>query len=980
VTPERWQQVERAYHAALAADPAARAALLDEVCAGDEALRLEVTALLEHQPAAEKFLAEPAIAVAARALTGDVDSIAAGSQFGTYRILGALGAGGMGVVYRARDTQLERDVAIKVLPSQFTADPERRARFAREARLLATLNHPNIGAIYGLQESGTLTGLVLELVQGRTLAQRLEHRPLSVPQALAIAGQIADALEAAHRKHIIHRDLKPANIVLQGSGDRLSGEARVKVLDFGLGKSIVGDAEDEATRQPATMSAGSVGARIVGTPAYMSPEQARGEVVDHRTDIWAFGCVLYEMLAGRRAFDGKTITDTLAAVLERAPDWGALPPSIPAPILALLRQCLQKDPRRRLHDIADARIQIDDALTAPAETSSATASRPAALTIASMVGGALVSALAMWLLTRPAPQDSAPLARWSINASPALPPAKGSHSIAIAPDGSFIAYVVGAGKNQGRLVVRWRDRTEPTPIAGVSAATNLFVSPDSRWIGYVEISTFTLRKVAVTGGPPITLARLPGVPIGASWLDDSTAIIATNKGTTGLLRVAAGSAEPTGITELDDNHGELGHWHPSVLPGGRAVLFTIVAARPAVPQIAVVDLQTGRCTTLIQGGSDAHYVASGHLVYAWEGGLSAVRFDLKRLAVVGNAVRVLDGVVVDDSGGATAALTPTGTLVYVPGESPVVGPRSLVWVDRHGKEISIGAPPRAYVGPRLSPDGTRVAVEIRDQENDIWVWDLGRSAIRRLTDDPSIDRGPVWTPDSHQIVFASSRTGFGLYSRAADGSGVDVRLTAGTDSQYATSITQDATTIIGYELRLRTGFDLVRFPFHPDPGAHGAPMPTGEKVFETPSHERNGELSPNGRFVAYQADKSGRYEIYVRPYPLVETGLWQITTGGGSCPEWTRDGRELLYLNEDQRLSAVPVDTTGSTLVVGTPAILLTTSYASPFAWRPYDVSLDGKRFLMIKHAAGATEAAPPQSLVIVQNWTEDLKRLLPVN
>ena len=534
-----------------------------------------------------------------------------GVRLGPYEILSPLGAGGMGEVYRARDTKLGRDVAIKVLPEAFVSDPERVARFQREAKTLASLNHPNIGGIHGLEESGGVTALVMELVEGEDLSQRIARGAIPIDEALHTARQIAEALEAAHEQGIIHRDLKPANIKVRPDGT-------VKVLDFGLAKAMepVGRAPDVSQSPTITMPAMTQAGMILGTTAYMSPEQAAGKISDKRSDIWSFGVVLMEMLTGEPVFAGETVSHVMAAVLRADPDWSALPPNTPAAIRRVLRRCLDKAPKRRLDSAAAVRLELEDAQTSPAaEVSPARVPRRVVpVAIASVVGGALLATLALWTFTRPAPPAAAPLARFTITPPAALPLTlslqAAARDFAVAPDGSFLIYRSG---HAGQLVVRWLDQLDAAPLTGIESAVMPFVSPDSKWIGFVQ-DDLALKKVAVTGGAPVTLTRLPVWPRGASWVDDDTIIIGTNSLTTGLLRVPAGGGDPTVLTTPNRARGEEGHVLPSRLPGGHAVLFTIGAAEPENAQIALLDLQTRTQTMLLRGGRDAQYVASGHLV------------------------------------------------------------------------------------------------------------------------------------------------------------------------------------------------------------------------------------------------------------------------------------------------------------------------------------------------------------------------------
>jgi serine/threonine-protein kinase len=615
-----------------------------------------------------------------------------GTRLGVYEVTAQIGVGGMGEVYRATDTKLKRQVAIKIVPASLAADADRLARFQREAEVLASLNHPHIAAIYGLEEADSVKALVMELVEGEDLAQRLARGPIPLDEALPMAKQIAEALEAAHEQGIIHRDLKPANIKVRDDGT-------VKVLDFGLAKltevrgaSRAGEAH--LTQSPTiTTPAMTQTGLILGTAAYMSPEQAKGRTVDRRADVWAFGAVLFEMLTGARSFDGDDMTDVLGAVVRLDPAWSRLPAGTPPAVRALLEGCLAKDRRQRIGDIAAA-LFVLKAPTLGTSSWTATGARVVARpplwrrlathTGTLVVGGVLTGAL-VWLATRPT-TSSPRVSRLQI-----MPPSAAAlvingldRDLTITPDGSRIVYIGGTGGTT--LFVRALDQLDATPLARVGGSRSPFVSPDGQWVGFIDGNT-VLKKVSMIGGPAVTVGQLDGVSRGATWSPDGTIIIATGNATTGLLRIGAAGGEATVLTRPDRARGEADHLWPQMLPGGQAVLFTITATTGGLDaaSVAVLDLRTGTQTTLIRGGTDAHYVASGHLVYGTGGTLRAVAFDLAKLAVVGPPVSVLPQVLTGLFGSVDVVVASDGTLVYVPGGSMSSTQRTLVWVDRQGQ-------------------------------------------------------------------------------------------------------------------------------------------------------------------------------------------------------------------------------------------------------------------------------------------------------
>jgi serine/threonine-protein kinase len=757
----------------------------------------------------------------------------------------------------------------------------------------------------------------------------------------------------------------------------------VKVLDFGLAKAVEpfgsgpNVSQSPTLTSPAMMTGMGV---ILGTAAYMSPEQARGTTADRRADLWAFGVVLWEMLTAQRPFEGATVSDTLASVLKTEPDRSALPPTTPAAIRRLLRRCLEKDRRRRFDSAAAARLEIEEALTAPSASDGAAAppepaprsaqSRALPWAVATVLG---VVALLVWAPWRSAAPPHVTRATITTSGSATLTITGIDNDLALSPDGTHVVYVGNSGT---QLFVRALDALEPVAIASGGDVRGPFVSPDGQRVGFVDGTT--LRKVAITGGPPITLASVDANPRGATWAPDDTIIFATSNSATGLQRVPAAGGMPEVLTRPDRAQGEADHLWPEVLPGGRAVLFTITAQTGGLEtaQVAVRDLNTGTQKVLLRGGSHGHYVASGHLVYVAAGTLRAIPFDPTRLETHGTGVAVMSRLATTGTGAGDFAVAADGTLVYVdaPG-SLATNARTLVWVDRTGKEEPVAAPPHAYQHPRLSPDGTRVALASSDLENDVWIWDLRRAALARLTLDPGLDIFPVWTPDSRRIIFSSDRGGQNnqnnLWWQAADGTGTAERLTTSSNPQLATGITPDGTAVVFYEVPPTTGRDLLQLALD------GTRQVT--PILQTKVDELNGIVSPDGRWLAYESSSSGRFEIYVQPFPNVDGGQRQVSVAGGRQPLWARSGKELFYVGPDRALLRVPVEASVATWNAGPPMKLFEGRYVTGGGTlgRSYDVSPDGQRFLMVK-APGTDASAAPPALIVVQHWDEELKRLVP--
>ena len=873
----------------------------------------------------------------------------------------------MGEVFRARDTKLNRDVALKVLPDSFASDPDRLARFTREAQALAALNHPNIAHIHGFEESGGVRAIVMELVEGDDLSQRIARSAIPLGEALPIAKQIDEALEAAHAQGIIHRDLKPANI-------KVRADRTVKVLDFGLAKALepAGAISASVSMSPTiTTPAMTRAGVILGTAAYMSPEQAKGHPVDKRSDLWAYGAILYEMLTGARAFKGEDVLDTLAAILRDEPNWSALPADVPTPIVTLLHNCLQRERHSRIADIGVATFvlnhaaQLVEPLQRPVAPGLPLWRRATPIATAVLVG-ALLAGASLWLLTRAA-APSVVRTTLTTSGSAALTLSSQDRNVAITPDGSRVVY---RGNNQ--LLVRALNQLEPTVLTGLGAPQGMFTSPDAQWIGFFD-DVLLLKKVAITGGPSVTVCAIQGVPRGATWSEDGTIVFATNAPATGLQRVSASGGEPTVLTKPDRERGEGDHVWPALLPGGEAVLFTIIPANGDMEnaQIAVVDLRTSTSNVLIRGGSHARYVPTGHLVYGATGALRAVAFDLGRLEVVGTETPVLDGVVATSQGGVDVAVSANGSLVYVPGSPGGGGQQTVVSVDREGRASPLpGVALDSYRAVRVSPDGARLALAT---QGDVWTYDLARATLGRLTTDPAREGKPLWTPNGQRIIFTSVRAGYPeLFWRPSDGTGSDERLLAGTRDLL--DLQADGWSADGKQLL----FTEVT-PDHRCAIAQVAIERASDArvLVKSASCDWYPALSPNGAWMAYESYVSGRAEIYVQRYREL-TNRQKISTGGGHLPLWSRDGRELFFSSLDSRqILAVPVQS-GTTLVAGRPQVLFEFAMHATLSGRPYDIAPDG-RFLIIRSGqAEGGGAGTASNLMLVQNWTEELKRLVP--
>ncbi|MDA2930126.1 protein kinase [Acidobacteria bacterium AH-259-O06] len=894
-----------------------------------------------------------------------------GKTISHYRIIEKLGEGGMGEVYRAEDTTLKREVAIKVLPEQFTQDPQRLARFEREAQLLASLNHPNIAAIYSFEHADGLHFLVLELVEGETLGERIRRSAIPLEAASKIALQIAEALEAAHEKGIIHRDLKPANV-------KITPEGTVKVLDFGLAKALEDEVTPEDISDSPTLSQLATRTGIIlGTAAYMSPEQAKGQPVDKRTDIWAFGCVVYECLVGRQVFGGETVTEILAAILKDEPDWKELPESTPGMIQFCLRRCFQKDLHHRLQHIGDARIAIDEALKQPTTVSPnevATAAQPARLKLAIPSGIALMIAVivgvSIWSLTRPSPPAPRALTRVVVS----LPPnqhleVKGSSSpIVLSPDGTRLVYAAqGGGRTQ--LYLRALDQFEAIPIPGTEGANTPFFSPDGQWVGFFAAGR--LQKVSVAGGAPLPICDAQSASFGATWGPDDSILFAST-GASGLSRISASGGTPQIVTVPDSiplvegslrySESEIEHRWPEILPGGKAVLFTIwTGGTYDEARIGVLSLETGQWRTVWEGGTYPRYSPTGHLIYVRSGTLMAVPFDLTKLEVTEDPVPVLGGVAVRGSGVPYFAFSRDGMLAYLPATKTLDS--SLVWVDRKGTEHLLTQEKRDFSGPRISPDGKRLAVTLLDGvRRNIWIYEITRGILTPFTFEAQNAR-PLWTPDGKRLTFRSDRTGpWNIYWMPADGSGEAEQLTTGEDGQIPTSWSPDGA--LAYSEGSPSQSDIWILPIDGERKPHS--------FLTTEFNERHPMFSPDGRWIAFTSDRSGQDEIYVKPYPG-EGGIVPISTDGGSEPVWARSGKELFYRNGD-KMMVVSIQTE-PIFKAQRPKLLFegSYSYADISRTSSYDVAPDGQRFVMVK---SNEEERSPTQINVVLNWFEELNRL----
>ena len=891
-----------------------------------------------------------------------------GTTLASYEIVSTLGAGGMGEVYRATDTKLGREVAIKILLDEVAGDPDRMARFEREARVLASLNHGNIATLYGFEQAGDTHFLVMELVEGETLADRIARGPIPAGQAVEIFTEIAQGLDAAHEKGVIHRDLKPANVKLGGDGEPL------KILDFGLAKAAATDAGDSVdsslSMSPTLTLAATQRGEVMGTAAYMSPEQAKGRTVDRRTDVWAFGACLLEALSGRRAFKGEDASELMASVLMLEPEWDALPDSTPKSLRRLMERCLAKDPRDRLRDIGDVLYELRHAGAEPAEEEMqpAPAGAPVGLRaprVAAITALVALAAGAAGFLLRPSEEPPAPVRTLLTGGdTPQVTIDPFLADLAITPDGQTVVY-----QGNDSLFVRRVGELSGRPLAGSEGGIGTFLSPDGEWVGFFDNSTRTLKKVSILGGPALKICEAPNFVAGATWGTDNTIIFTLGDGAVDLYRVDANGGEPEKLPLVVDEEITDVRW-PAFIGDTKLVLLTLFLGLNLNDdaRIGLYDLETGELSTLLSGGGRALYSPTGHLLYGVDNALRTIVFDPDRREVSGNAIPVLEGILTKTASGMSSfALADDGSLVHTTGGTASDGTTiddsaalGLVWIGGGATTETSGLAGN-WASPSISPDGKLLAAANLD-DGDIWIRDLERGTTSRFTLDPALDGRPVWTPDGATLYFASGRAGtFAVHRKPSDGSGAAELVRQGEGPFVPVAVTPDGETLIMSSVApvpAVTALDLT---------ADGA---TEDVVF--PLDHVNAALSPDGRWLAYQTNNTGRSEIYVRPFPDLDGGIWQISADGGWQPVWSRDGTRLFFMGRGERFEQAAIDTDAG-FRPGTPQLMfqLTAPKEGIMRWAAHP---DGERFLTLV----APEGLGTADIALVQHFGAELERLLP--
>ncbi len=894
-------------------------------------------------------------------------ALSPGEKLGPYEVLSPAGAGGMGEVYRARDTRLDRVVALKVLPAHVAQDPERRQRFEREARAISSLNHPNICSLYDIGRQDGVDYLVMEYVEGETLAARLERGALPAEQVLRAGIEITDALEKAHRQGVIHRDLKPGNIMLTKSG--------AKLLDFGLAKSTAATASQGLTAGPTESKPLTGEGKIVGTFQYMAPEQLEGEEADARSDIFAFGAVLYEMATGRKAFEGKSQASLVAAILHKEPaPISELQPMTPPALDRVVKTCLAKDPDERWQTAHDLKLQLQWVLEAGSQAGVAApvvARRKIRERLAwGLAGVALLGAIGVGVVARHYARRAQEMSRVVRSAVP--PPenaawARTFPALAVSPDGRRLAFAARGADGKELIWVRALDSLAAQPLAGTEGAAQLFWSPDSRFVGFQADGK--LKKIDASGGPALTLTEGSQVR-GATWNSEGVIVFApTFNGP--LYRVSAAGGEATPVTKLDEARRENAHRWPCFLPDGKHFLYLARGSSGEGTGIYVGSLDGQEPKLILREDTGASYAPPGYLLFVRQDTLMAQRFDAKALELRGEAFPLAEQVRFN---GATRrgifSVSDNGVLVYMGGAT--AGAAELTWMDRTGKQVGVLGEPGFYSSPRVSPDGKTVAANVFDAGSgnaDLWLYDVARGIRTRFTFDPATENFPVWSPDGSRIVFASTRKGQeDIYQKAATGAAAEEVLLATDAQEFPASWSPDGRHLAYYRLGEKTRRDIWILPLFGDPST---PLGAGRKPFsfiETDFDEYGAEFSPDGRWLAYNSDESGRQEVYVVPFRGLG-GKWQVSTAGGSRPQWRRDGRELFYLGPDDKVMAAPIKLLGSTVEIGVPKPLWQTT-PPPVAGRHWEASADGQRLLTV-----ATREAGTAPLTLVVNWPAELER-----
>jgi Tol biopolymer transport system component/tRNA A-37 threonylcarbamoyl transferase component Bud32 len=972
VNPERWEQVQDILAAVEDSPAEERKERLDDLCGKDAELRREVESLLDASVGAEQYfdgLAERAIDSLEKLPDRPSSASLIGRHLERFKVVDKLGEGGMGEVYLATDLELRRDVALKVLPDRLLDDVHQAARFKREAQLLASLNHPSISAIYGMREVEGRQVIILELVDGPTLTTLMADRRLPLQDALEIGRDVASALEAAHAHGIVHRDLKPSNI-------KLTAEGKVKVLDFGIAKAVRPDPDSGSDLSPVTTSllAATQTGFVAGTVSYMSPEQLKGKKVDTRADIWAFGAVLFEMLAGERPFRGDGFAMTLAKVLEHPPDWDALPSDLSPNVRHLLERCLERDVNRRLQAIGEARIVLEDALadiSAPSilppgrrgpvrRSPTRVAPAPWWKRLAAGAGVAALGALVTFLLTRPPTAPLPPVERFvSPLRAGQEPVVLGVGSFTLTPDGQLLVYRgPGESGSGNRLWVRRWSEIDAFPLRGTEGGLGPSVSPDGRQLAFSQNGE--VRVLSLAGGPSRPITR----GINPRWGPEGRIYVTTP---TGIARVDLDGSDPQPVTTRAEGEGN--HFLLDILPGGTHALIS-VDHLTAEPEIRALNLESGDFSPLVAGTSP-RYAPSGHLVYLHEGSLLAAPFDLEARRLAGPALPLLDGVL-------SFVLADDGSLVYSTGAGAVGSESELVWVDRAGQATPVSDgwyfdPGGANPGWSLSPDGLKIALRVGGESGnrDIWVRDLEAHTSLRLTFHPAEDRKPRWSPDGQSVIFLSARAGdLDVWSKRADGAGGEPELVY----DHAFRIAEAAWSPDGQWLVMRTagvqdltgGRDIVAL-------RHGVDT-VAARLLDADYDESSPAVSPDSRWLAYNSNETGRNELYVRPFPDVETGRWQVTTQGGTAPVWAHNGRELFYIDAGRRLMSVRYASDPGFRVEGVDALFtIPPGYDLAQVAALYDVDPSDERFLMARVYRGDEQSPRVPEVVLVKNFFTEL-------